>query len=138
MLGGKIMIISSLCIWLLSLIQIRFTPNRILVQLSSKSIATKSASQMTTVRYEYDVIFIGSGTAVCVAAGRLIRKFPDLQILIIERGRDSLADPTIEPPALIMTHLMPDSTTALVCDVKIASNPNVENLVVVLSLKGFR
>lgn len=132
------MIISSLCIWLLSLIQIRFTPNRILVQLSSKSIATKSASQMTTVRYEYDVIFIGSGTAVCVAAGRLIRKFPDLQILIIERGRDSLADPTIEPPALIMTHLMPDSTTALVCDVKIASNPNVENLVVVLSLKGFR
>lgn len=132
------MIISSLCIWLLSLIQIRFTPNRILVQLSSKSIATKSASQMTTVRYEYDVIFIGSGTAVCVAAGRLIWKFPDLQILIIERGRDSLADPTIEPPALIMTHLMPDSTTALVCDVKIASNPNVENLVVVLSLKGFR
>jgi hypothetical protein len=46
-----IVVIISLCIWLLSLIQIRFTPNRILVQLSSKSIATKSASQMTTVRY---------------------------------------------------------------------------------------
>jgi choline dehydrogenase-like flavoprotein len=67
---------------------------------------------------EYDVIFVGGGTAACVAAGRLSQKFPDLQILIIERGRDSLGDPTVEHPALFMSHLMPDSTTALVCNAK--------------------
>jgi ribulose 1,5-bisphosphate synthetase/thiazole synthase len=86
---------------------------------------------------EYDLIFVGGGTAACVAAGRLTQKLPDLKILIIERGRDSLGDATVEHPALFMAHLMPDSTTALVCDVKIASNSNAEHLVV-LSLKGFR
>lgn len=68
---------------------------------------------------EYDVIFAGGGTAACVTAGRLSRRFPDLKILIIERGRDSLGEPTVEHPALFMAHLMPDSTTALVCDVEV-------------------
>ncbi|KAL4968484.1 GMC family oxidoreductase [Aspergillus stella-maris] len=63
--------------------------------------------------YEYDIIFAGGGTAACVAAGRLSQRFPDFKILIIERGRDSLGDPTVEHPALFMAHLMPDSTTAL-------------------------
>ena len=63
---------------------------------------------------DVDVIFAGGGTAACVAAGRLARAAPDLKILIIERGRNNLNDPTVVHPALFMTHLMPGSTSALV------------------------
>jgi alcohol oxidase len=63
---------------------------------------------------EVDIIFAGGGTAACVAAGRLASADPNLKILIIEGGRNNLNDPRVENTALAMTHLAPDSTTALV------------------------
>lgn len=61
-----------------------------------------------------DVIFAGGGTAACVAAGRLAEAAPHLRIVVIERGKTNLDDPTVLYPALFMAHLMPDSNTALV------------------------
>ena len=61
-----------------------------------------------------DIIFAGGGTAACVAAGRLAKARPDLKILLVEGGRNNFEDPTIRNPAIYLSHLAPDSTTALV------------------------
>lgn len=64
---------------------------------------------------EMDIIFAGGGTAACVAAGRLAKANPDLRILLIEGGRNNFQDPTVVNPAVYLSHLAPDSKTALVC-----------------------
>ena len=53
------------------------------------------------------------GTAACIIGGRLARADPSLSILIIEGGKNNLNDPTITNPALYLSHLAPDSKTAL-------------------------
>jgi alcohol oxidase len=58
---------------------------------------------------EYDIIFAGGGTAACVAAGRLANADPSLSILIVERGRNNLNDPTVTTPALFGSHFDPKS-----------------------------
>jgi alcohol oxidase len=63
---------------------------------------------------EMDIIFAGGGTAACVAAGRLAKANPDLKILLIEGGRNNFEDPTVVNPAVYLSHLAPDSKTALV------------------------
>lgn len=63
---------------------------------------------------EVDIIFAGGGTAACVAAGRLAKANPDLKILLVEGGRDNFEDPTVTNPAVFLSHLAPDSKTALV------------------------
>jgi alcohol oxidase len=63
---------------------------------------------------DVDIIFAGGGTAACVAAGRLAKANPDLKILLVEGGKNNLNDPTVTNPALYLTHLAPDSKTALV------------------------
>lgn len=63
---------------------------------------------------EVDIIFAGGGTAACVAAGRLAKANPDLKILLVEGGRNNFNDPTITNPAVYLSHLAPDSKTALV------------------------
>ncbi len=63
---------------------------------------------------EVDIIFAGGGTAACVAAGRLAKANPDLKILLMEGGRNNCNDPTVTNPAVFLTHLAPDSKTALV------------------------
>jgi len=63
---------------------------------------------------DMDVIFAGGGTAACVAAGRLAKANPDLRILLIEGGKNNYNDPTVTTPALYLSHLAPDSQTALV------------------------
>ncbi|RDW83061.1 hypothetical protein BP5796_04552 [Coleophoma crateriformis] len=62
---------------------------------------------------DVDIIFAGGGTAACVAAGRLAKANPDLKVLLIEGGRNNLNDPTVVNPAVYLSHLAPDSTTAL-------------------------
>ncbi|KAH8593245.1 putative alcohol oxidase [Bisporella sp. PMI_857] len=62
---------------------------------------------------DVDIIFAGGGTAACVAAGRLAKANPDLKILIVEGGRNNYQDPTVVNPAAFLTHLAPDSSTAL-------------------------
>lgn len=64
---------------------------------------------------DMDIIFAGGGTAACVAAGRLAMANPDLKILLIEGGKNNFEDPTVVNPAAYLTHLAPDSKTALVC-----------------------
>jgi alcohol oxidase len=66
---------------------------------------------------DMDIIFAGGGTAACVAAGRLAKANPDLKILLIEGGQNNFNDPTVVNPALYLTHLAPDSKTAIVCSV---------------------
>lgn len=53
------------------------------------------------------------GTSACVAAGRLAKNNPDLSILLIEQGQNNLDNPMVRNPALFLTHLAPDSKTAL-------------------------
>lgn len=62
---------------------------------------------------EVDIIFAGGGTAACVAAGRLAKANPDLKILLVEGGRNNFNDPTVTNPAVYLSHLAPDSKTAL-------------------------
>lgn len=63
---------------------------------------------------DVDIIFAGGGAAACVAAGRLAKADPDLKILLIEGGKNNYNDPTVVNPAVYLTHLQPDSKTALV------------------------
>ncbi|KAG9228998.1 putative alcohol oxidase [Amylocarpus encephaloides] len=62
---------------------------------------------------EVDIIFAGGGTAACVAAGRLAKANPSLKVLLVEGGRNNFNDPTITNPAVYLSHLAPDSKTAL-------------------------
>lgn len=62
---------------------------------------------------EMDIIFAGGGTAACVAAGRLAKANPDLKILLVEGGPNNFENPAIRNPALYLSHLAPDSKTAL-------------------------
>jgi choline dehydrogenase-like flavoprotein len=64
---------------------------------------------------DVDIIFAGGGTAACVAAGRLAKANPALKILLVEGGRSNYNDPTVTNPAVYLSHLAPDSKTALVC-----------------------
>ncbi len=63
---------------------------------------------------DMDIIFAGGGTAACVAAGRLAKANPDLKILLIEGGQNNFNNPTVVNPALYLSHLAPDSKTAIV------------------------
>lgn len=63
---------------------------------------------------EVDIIFAGGGTAACCAAGRLAKANPELKILLVEGGRNNFNDPTVTNPAVYLSHLAPDSKTALV------------------------
>lgn len=47
-----------------------------------------------------------------MVAGRLTKRFPTLQILIIEAGKTNLDDPLVRTPAFFVHHLKPDSQTA--------------------------
>ncbi|KAF4628178.1 hypothetical protein G7Y89_g9974 [Cudoniella acicularis] len=62
---------------------------------------------------EVDIIFAGGGTAACVAAGRLAKANPGLKIVLVEGGRNNFNDPTVTNPAVYLSHLAPDSKTAL-------------------------
>lgn len=62
----------------------------------------------------HDLIHEIGGTAACVAAGRLAKANPDLKILLVEGGRNNFNDPTVTNPAVYLSHLAPDSKTALV------------------------
>ncbi len=63
---------------------------------------------------EVDIIFAGGGTAACVAAGRLAKANPDLKILLVEGGANNFENPTVVNPAVYLSHLAPDSKSALV------------------------
>ncbi|ESZ94384.1 putative alcohol oxidase [Sclerotinia borealis F-4128] len=72
-----------------------------------------------------DIIFAGGGTAACVAAGRLAKANPDLRILLIEGGKNNFEDPTVVNPAVYLSHLAPDSKTALFYKSK--ASPHLNN-----------
>lgn len=74
------------------------------------SITSNNDSNLT----EVDIIFAGGGTAACVAAGRLAAASPGLRILLIEGGKNNFEDPTVVNPAVYLSHLAPDSKTAIV------------------------
>lgn len=61
-----------------------------------------------------DIIFAGGGTAACVAAGRLAKANAELKILLIEGGKNNFNNPTVNTPAVYLSHLAPDSKTAIV------------------------
>jgi alcohol oxidase len=56
---------------------------------------------------------MAGGTAACVFVGRLQMADPSLSILVIEEGRNNYLDPTVQIPALFLSHLVPDSTSAV-------------------------
>ncbi|KAI1421237.1 GMC oxidoreductase [Xylaria sp. FL1777] len=62
---------------------------------------------------EVDVIIAGGGTAGCIVAGRLAEADPSLSILVIERGPDNYDNPAVVTPAMFLTHVAPDSKTAI-------------------------
>lgn len=62
-----------------------------------------------------DIIFVGGGTAACVAAGRLAKANPDLKILVIEGGKNNFKESTVVNPALVFSRLTTNSTMTLVC-----------------------
>ncbi|TVY31638.1 Alcohol oxidase, partial [Lachnellula subtilissima] len=74
---------------------------------------------------DMDIIFAGGGTAACVAAGRLAKANPDLKILLVEGGRNNFQDPSVRNPAVFLSHLAPDSKTALVY--KSNASPHLNN-----------
>lgn len=61
----------------------------------------------------YDIIFAGGGTSACVTASRLSQADPSLTILIIERGKNNLNEPTITAPAICFVHLLPTSQNTI-------------------------
>ncbi|KAG8698147.1 hypothetical protein FRC09_007402 [Ceratobasidium sp. 395] len=61
---------------------------------------------------EVDIIFVGGGTSACVAAGRLAKANPGLEILLVEHGPNNFGNPNIVTPALYLGHLAPTSKTA--------------------------
>lgn len=62
---------------------------------------------------EVDIIFVGGGTSACVAAGRLAAANPDLNILLVEQGPNNFNDPAVYTPGVFLSHLAPNSKTAL-------------------------
>ncbi|CCO37202.1 Alcohol oxidase Short=AOX [Rhizoctonia solani AG-1 IB] len=62
---------------------------------------------------EADIIFVGGGTAACVAAGRLAASNPGLEILVVEQGSDNFKDPSVTTPALYLTHADPESKNTI-------------------------
>ncbi|CAE6487126.1 unnamed protein product [Rhizoctonia solani] len=67
---------------------------------------------MTQIQKEVDIIFVGGGTAACVAAGRLAKSNPELDILLVEQGSNNYKEPNVLTPAVFITHLAPGSKTA--------------------------
>ncbi len=80
-------------------------PEQLIINMSEYDAATHG---------DVDVIFAGGGTAACVAAGRLAKNNPDLKILLVEGGENSFENPLVRNPALFLSHLKPDSKTAIV------------------------
>ncbi|QRV99087.1 GMC oxidoreductase [Ceratobasidium sp. AG-Ba] len=62
---------------------------------------------------EVDIIFVGESLVACAAAGRLAAANPELEILLVEQGPNNLNEPTVFTPGLMLTHLAPDSKSAL-------------------------
>jgi alcohol oxidase len=54
-----------------------------------------------------------AGTTACTLAGRLSAADSSLSILLIEGGKNNKDDPTIRNPAIYLSHLAPDSKTAI-------------------------
>jgi len=80
-------------------------------------------ADMAEIPNEVDILVVGGmiksrfeidlgGASGCVVAGRLARRFPNLQILIIEAGRNNRDDPLVQTPAFYIHHLKPESQTA--------------------------
>ncbi|KAJ1301251.1 hypothetical protein OPQ81_003659 [Rhizoctonia solani] len=68
---------------------------------------------MSQIQKEVDIIFVGGGTTACVAAGRLAKANPDLDILLVEQGANNFKEPNVVTPAVFITHLAPGSKTAI-------------------------
>ncbi|KDN42051.1 hypothetical protein RSAG8_07096, partial [Rhizoctonia solani AG-8 WAC10335] len=68
---------------------------------------------MSQIQKEVDIIFVGGGTAACVAAGRLAKSNPELDILLVEQGQNNFKEPNVVTPALFLTHQAPGSKTAI-------------------------
>jgi choline dehydrogenase-like flavoprotein len=77
---------------------------------------------------DMDIIFAGGGTAACIAAGRLAKAHPELKILLIEGGKNNFEDPTVRNPALFLSHLTPESQTAIVCFTISQTMPLLESI----------
>ncbi|KAJ7653459.1 GMC oxidoreductase-domain-containing protein [Mycena rosella] len=60
---------------------------------------------------EYDLVFAGGGTAACIIASRLAVAFPDLSILVLERGPTTESKMEHIQPGQFLTHLAPESKT---------------------------
>ena len=86
---------------------------------------------------EVDIIFAGGGTAACVAAGRLAKANPDLKILLVEGGANNFENPTVVNPAVYLSHLAPDSKSALVRSSPLFPMPLTDILSSVLQIQGF-
>ncbi|CAE6439198.1 unnamed protein product [Rhizoctonia solani] len=68
---------------------------------------------MSQIHNEFDIIFVGGGTTGCVAAGRLAKTNPELNILLVEQGPNNYQEPNVVTPALFLSHQAPASKTAV-------------------------
>jgi alcohol oxidase len=55
---------------------------------------------------EVDVIIAGGGTAGLIVASRLSDEFPEMSILVVERGHDNYQDPAVRHPLFFVEHIL--------------------------------
>lgn len=55
---------------------------------------------------EVDVIVAGGGTTGLIVASRLSDKFPDLSILVVERGQNNYNDPAVKNPLFFIENIL--------------------------------
>lgn len=72
-----------------------------------------------------------AGTAACTLAGRLAAADPSLSIVLVEGGRNNHNDPTITHPVMAISHLVPNSNTAMFYKAK--SNQHMDGREVVVA-----
>ncbi|OAA72378.1 alcohol dehydrogenase [Cordyceps fumosorosea ARSEF 2679] len=97
---------------------------------SFQSSASRGRMASSNLKAEYDVVFVGGGTAACVTAGRLAKADPKLAILLIEQGHTNLEVPSIVTPAMFLSHLFPGSETVMFHSAKKESSLADRGLVV--------
>ncbi|KAJ7226702.1 hypothetical protein GGX14DRAFT_417166 [Mycena pura] len=64
-----------------------------------------------TIQPSYDLVFAGGGTAACILASRIASSFPQLSILVLERGPATKGKIEHIQPGRFLSHLAPASTT---------------------------